>query len=262
MKLLAPFLLLCLAGCVGEQRNAMPVQQGPALGNTPPRVDLEPRSEGELLARVEQLRSETQASNNANQQSLSGLGVQVAKVAENVRVTGAEITSNLKADLHATATASADLRASLAADLKAELRAEIRNEMRASLDAQAHLNAALTAKLEALTAGQMGLRNELQQTSQTITASGSAQVQTFQFTRDMADLMAKAFDSNVAALAAACGIVVSIVSILAGGTVAIVRSMARDNLAAIQKLGDVAIAVDTDPAKKETKRYEAKSALV
>lgn len=241
MKLAALIPLLLLAGCVkvGEQRSAMPVQQGPALANTPPRIELEPRSEGELLARVEQFRSETQASNNATQQSLTGLGVQVSKVAENVKVTGAEITSSIKSEVQATAMVNANLRAQLAA----ELRAEIRNEMKASLDAQANLNAALAAKFEALTAGQAGLHNELQQTSQTITASGNAHVKTIQFSQEHLAAFAVFAQANVSSVYWLCGGMVTVVSLL---SVMQSRTIAR--------MAALAETVDTDPSKKETKR--------
>lgn len=169
-------LLIFLTGCIGSQKNSQAVNQGSPRTEA---IPVRPASE-DLRAEVVELPKEitSAASNNATQQSLTGLGVQVGKMAEVLQASllrmentlSAQIT--MKNQLNATASANAEFKARMEATAKAI----------AKLDAR--VDAALNASLQA----QAGLNNRIDQVS---TSAGRDAISSTQFTEPMKELMSK-----------------------------------------------------------------------
>lgn len=192
-----PIVLLCLAlsGCeMGahkeSQRNELgnPPRPAPAATLEVPEVTHE-----EFDAAVKTIRAESQASNNAAQQSISGLGLNLQKIAEKVDAS----LVKLSADFNTSIKAVAELSVKIHADLKNEISTQIKSE--ANLNAQAvaqleaRLNATINTKFEALAQAQAqalanmqaGIGNKIESTQRTNTA-GRDSVST-EFTKEMRD---------------------------------------------------------------------------
>ena len=159
-----------LPACVGDQRSRENVTQTTAPVVVQP---LPQQPDSALLAEV-------QTSANQTHNSLTGLGVQVAKLGEKVQGIGGDLLrlqASVETQVQASASLSANLRAALTADVTANLQTHA--------SATAALVASLSNKLEGLAAGQVGLKNQLEQTEQTVKAGRDAYMQTVQFTREM-----------------------------------------------------------------------------
>ena len=182
--------MVFLAGCAGDHRNTQSVQHG----STAPILPMPP-----ILPSPSVAPADTIASENAVQNSLTGLGVQVAKVAEKIQGFGGDLA-------HLQATANAEIRADLAA--------QIRAEMSVHLQAQAEANAQILSAINAQVQAQAGLRNSIDQTAQTVNAARDANVQTIQFTKEMQSVLEQSYKSAGYLVYVFCGALVSVVYIL------------------------------------------------
>lgn len=154
-SILAVVILIALAGCNatgvdGSHSDRMNVRQGDptrlAVPPAPAELVAPPGSvPAPTSADLERVRSETFASNTAQQNEITGLGVQVGKVAEKVEGVHAEVSARLDSVINTTADlklsvnqrveAQAELNAKVVADLRAEFKADIKAEAKVSADA-------------------------------------------------------------------------------------------------------------------------------
>ncbi len=265
VRLAFPLLLACaLAGCGDaphQGRQEVDFGREPAHkktsppANHAPLVDLEPRSSGELpaaLASLEKRIVETQQSNNATQQSLSGLGLQLGKVAEKVDASLVKVEANLQQ----TVQAHANLNAQAVANLRTELRAELSNEIQATASAQATANAKLEAQLQALAqaqgAAQMALNARLEQTTNNLNAGRD----NIQFTPEMAHVFIAMLEQVAEIVGIVVGVVIGLVTALSVMSTRNVRILAIENFKSIKVLADMAVKVDGDPSKGSTRRIQ------
>lgn len=155
---------------------------------------------------LDNIRSESQASNNAVQQSLTGLGLQLAKVAEKFEASLAKFETRVNANATAIAQVRSDLK--LLMQNNVELRNEIKanTNLSAKLDAQIEATSKLSARLEALASAQgqiaAGVGNQLSQAVQKLQA-GRDVVNT-----SLDDNMAKTLDKTIWAIVKVVGICV------------------------------------------------------
>lgn len=177
--------LLILLGCVGDQdARVNPVQ--PVIVTVPQQPLAQPQ-DGKPL---DNLKSEVQASSNATSNSLTGLGLQVAKVAEKVQGFGGDL-AKITTCLQSTVEATSNLQATLASQVV------VQSDMSAEIKASSQVVASLKAQLEAQVQAQVGLKNELQQTSQTIKAGHDATTLNVQFTKEMMDTLKASYQSQL-----------------------------------------------------------------
>ena len=263
-RCIAYLVCLMLTGCAGDQRNQQNVEQdriglGLLKHNHVPAIDdLEPRSDGTLAA-VKELKSETQASNNATQQSLTGFGLQVSKIAEKVDASLVKVEAHVDQKLEATANVTAQAMASLRAEIRAELHAEISAELHASAQATASAVADLKAQLSVALTNVQALRADIQHNEQTNSAGRDVSTQVIQFGKDQADVMAKAFDSNVRTMEIVCGILIGLSMVQSRSERKAIHEMTRETFGIVKVMAHLAAQVDDDPARqsrKETKRVE------
>lgn len=214
-----PFLLVLLAGCAGDQRNTQAVRQDDPLGPAFARVlpPAEVLTEKELAGAVKEFRADVQASNNAMQQSMTALvGAEVGKVAERVDASLARINAQIETRLAAHAELNASARAELAAQFKADVRAAV-GDLSAHAEAQAHaLNGAvanLAAKVEAMGAAQVGLKNEMRQTQETVTAHRDAIVSTVEFNEEHQAVLVGAYETVLWTVGICTGVLVTLMQI-------------------------------------------------
>lgn len=181
---LALALVLTLPGCLDSRPRQESAQQ--PIQISLPKAEPDGRIDG-LGKSLGDMRSELQASSNANQNTITGLGANISKVAEKVQGFGGDllrIENSVNAKLEANLTAQANLKADLSADLSASLKAELQ----ATISAQAQLTAKLSdlsARIDALAAAQVGLNNSIQQMSQTVSAGRDSIVQTTQYSKEV-----------------------------------------------------------------------------
>lgn len=193
MKVFLAVLTLCLAGCAGDQSARMAKdikQEGPSL------VKAEVVEDVPTPRLVEQ-------SNNATQQSLTGLGVQISKLAESV--------SLFKGDL-AHIEAKVDTRLSAAATLDLELKTQMRADLQASIAANTKIAADLQVRVDALGAAVVGFQNTIQQTTQSVAAGHDSIIQTNNFSKEMKDTLISLHDKTVQMIWIMAGIATAIVS--------------------------------------------------
>ena len=246
----APILfLMLLSGCMGDhglqQMNSVEGRDVKRL-DAPARIpakDLPPAEVVDLAPLQKQLA----ASENKTQQSLSGLGVQLGKLADTVK----GVEANVNARLDATVEAQATLALRAVADIETRLTAAVRADVDAQAHAHAEVVATLTAKIDQLAAVQAGLENTVQNQRQEISAARDANVKTVQYTREMMQTQINASDNTVKVIAIAFGAV----KVMMLGTV---LYMTRAHSADLKSAHEMAIAVDTDcdPTKKKTRRVE------
>ena len=213
MRLLPICVLLGLCGCM----DSRPVQDTP---QTMPVIRTEPTLGRDDVAGI--VRTETTASSNAIQQNTQALlGASIGKLAERVDAALAKVETNLSMRVDAQANASATLLTSLKAELKAELNlaAKIDTQATAIAAVEARINARLDAMGTAQGAAVAGLGNKLSETVQKFDAGRD--VNSTEFTPNMADVFERAFKSMVSTVYIMAG---ALVSILGGATVIINRT--------------------------------------
>jgi hypothetical protein len=259
--------LLALPGCVGDHQGRQDVSQGqapagrdarPTGPNRKPVLEDLPESRGELTEALRKIDASTQSSNNATQQSLSGLGLQVGKVAERVdaalvkfeadvqvsirQEVAAQFESNIKASLEAKAEVEARVQAKAFSDFCLELRNELR------VQAQAQAAAAATAQGNAVAA----LRSEISQSTATLTAGRD----NIQITPEMMKVLLASIGSMESTALAVVGIVIGCMS-AATGIVALLSRYHSQDLKVFAGVAEDAI--DEGQRNKETKRVQPKS---
>ena len=184
-------LCLVLSGCVADQQSRQNVALPQAV---PPVVPELTRSD--LDGAVHQLRTEAQASNNAMQNSLTGIGANVGKVAEKIDASLAHIDAQFQSVVNAQANVSAQASANVTATVKNEAKASAEVTTRAVADLEARVNARLDAIAQAQAQGQIGLNNRLESMQQTVSAGRDAINTTVQYSRDMAETQQRSYESN------------------------------------------------------------------
>jgi archaellum component FlaC len=116
----------------------------------------------------------------------------------------------LKGDISGLKTQIGEVRASLDANIEANLRAEMR-------DLKAQVSALASAQVQAVA----GFGNKLDETVKTLTATAGRDVNTTEFTKEMASVFEKAYSSMVTVVYIAGGV---LVSVLGGGTLFVWRT--------------------------------------
>lgn len=251
-------LALGLSGCMGDHRGKQNVQQdGAGLGFMRPqpakfplaeRVEVEPYSTGTLAA-LEKIHSDSQASQNATQQSLTGLGLQFGKVAERFDAALAKIEANLQLTIHNSATANA----SVSATAMAELRGEIK-DIHAEITGLKLTIGKMEVSNAAMAAGQVALNARMDQTTNNLNAGRD----NVQFTKEMAGVFETAFEKMTEALLAAVGIVVGVVTaattIVVGTVALLTRSQTKSTHELVREtLGVVKVIAHLSVFKHEPK---------
>lgn len=178
-KLLIVLPLLFLVGCFGDHRERQEPHQENRI--TPRTYFTEGAvSRDDLEKTVREVHSELQTSNNATQNSISGLGVNVTKLAEKVQGFGGDL-----ARIETSISTNAQLTASVKADLKNEI-GEIRNDMRLEIGKmQAQLNALAQAQAQAA----VGVNNRMDSMQQTFSAGRDNNTSIINFTKEMQELI-------------------------------------------------------------------------
>lgn len=238
----------------------------PKTTNHAPRVDLEPRSSGELpaaLASIEKRLAETQQSNNALQNSFSGVGLQVGKLAEKVDASLVKLEADLQLSVQQTVQAHATANLNAQNTMNATMEKLVGD---LSLTVKGFENQMRDLKIEqqAQGAAQMALNAQFQHTTSNLNAGRD----NIQFTAEMAKLMEKAFEEMAHALAIACAIVVATVSAATTIVVGVVtvlahmqgksiKTLAVETFKIVDVMARLAVLVDTDPrdpTKSTTRR--------
>lgn len=200
-----------LTGCVGDQANKQESGPPTITINTPPVAPAEVSK-----ADMEKLHNETIASTNQSQQAITGLGANIAKVAE--KMTGVEgDVSAVKAAINTNIQTTADIKNSLTAS--ASVVAQLKNEMKAEFDAK------LTAQAEFHANAVAALKSQIENTSTTISAGRDAT--TTQFTKEMMQTLETSYKSMVSEIKTAFYAVIAIVHIFAGVLVAFMRGAVK-----------------------------------
>jgi phage-related tail protein len=130
--------LVFLAGCARQSMGPLPA----AVERAAPVLD---------RTVAEEVRADVRTSANQTQQSVTGLGANLGKVAESVTGIGGDLA-----------------------------------RLSASVESNVRLQAEIKAKVEAAVSAQAGLKNELEQWSMAVKAGRDSTVETVQFTREMA----------------------------------------------------------------------------
>jgi len=172
MRYAVILLIVLVAGCAGDQGNrqqnrfgdlghvategiTLPPRRAPVIENELTRADLD--------TAIDRTRSEFQASQNATSNSLTGVGANIGKLAEELTGLKAEVTTSFKAMFQASAdlrvhlsnqvSAEADLRASAVADLRAHVDAKFQALANAQAQAIAGFNNTLQSMQQNISAG-------------------------------------------------------------------------------------------------------------
>lgn len=190
MRLLAlSAVVFLLSGCVADHRERQEV----SFAATP--LALPALTRGELDGALAALRADVQSSQNATQNSISGIGLNVGKVAEKLEADLLRIQTDIHANLNTVVTAQTELRASLRADIstavtaQASLRADLQANLNAAASLQAQAIANLETKLNALVQTTANLQAGIANRSETTTNTAGRDINT-EFTREMQGALA------------------------------------------------------------------------
>jgi nitrate reductase alpha subunit len=128
------------------------------------------------------------ASNNATQQSLTGLGVQISKIAESFKFadTLAKFENTIKTELAATVNAVSHIEVKNDANVKAF------SDLNARLD-KMEFNFRASVDVEGVAA----LKSEIQKMSQTVSSGRDSNVQTIQFTKEFQAVLVKSYETQL-----------------------------------------------------------------
>lgn len=174
---------VAFTGCLGDQQNRL---ADTVVQKAPEPAVITKENPGTENA-IRELRTETTSSNNATQNSITGLGVQVSKVAEKIQGVGGDL-AHLEGDLvHLETNVKAQVDAQ--ANVDAQFRVSLSNEIQASLKVQAQANAEAIAnlhiKLDALVQVQTGLNNKIEQMTTSVSSGRDSIVKITQFSDQM-----------------------------------------------------------------------------
>jgi len=216
MRLTLLIALVLLSGCVadhgsqGDQNVAPPVVQVSPVPSVTP----------DDLSKVERgLTDRINATSNAAQQSFSGIGAQIAKGAENVDAAIAKVQTDIRVQTTAQAEANVAVRndvratADVVTDLKVRLdmAVQVLTQLDVNVKAQAQAIVDIKNDVQALGAAQIGLKNDLQQTTTTMSA-GRDTIQNIQgATREWVQIMRDDRDAEVKCWQITAGVVVVLV---------------------------------------------------
>jgi predicted nucleic acid-binding Zn-ribbon protein len=216
-----PALLLCamLSGCVLDHGDQGDIHVSPPVVPVAPVSSVTPDD----LSKVERsLTDRINATSNAAQQSFSGLGAQIAKGAENVDAAIAKIQTDIRVQATAQAEANVAVRndvratADVVTDLKVRLdmAVQVMTQLDVNVKAQAQAIVDLKNDVQALGAAQVGLRNELQQTTNNLSA-GRDTIQLMQGSaKELVEIVKDQTEARVKATYIICGCLVAIVTAL------------------------------------------------
>lgn len=178
------FFIVLACGCA-RQKLVAPQAPTPDNPSTPSAGEVV--TPQELKAVEARIASETQSSSNATQNAITGLGVQVTKVAEKVQGVGGDIAA-VRGDVSAV---KGDIQTEIAAvkgNVQADL-ALVRGDVKAAMTAVAELQ----ADIKALAQGQVGLENRIDQTTAT---AGRDLNQTTQFSKEMQKVLEASYEKR------------------------------------------------------------------
>lgn len=265
MKLiLAAAILIALAGCKatgvdGSHSDRMNVRQGdpthlavpsaPAEMVAPPAPSNVP---GPTSADLEHVRSETFASNTAQQNEITGLGVQVGKVAEKVEGVHAEVSARLDNVINTTAElkVSVNQRFDAQAELNAKVVADLRAEFKADIKAEAQVQASAIA----------GVDNKINtvQTSTTTSSALNSGRDSISFTPEMARMIVDMSRDDAKTLQQvqhdSSNALIAIVGTLCGVMTALSELRSRRSENQHKKFLETALAPESE-SNRETVRY-------
>ncbi len=191
VRIVSLLLILTVAGCAGDQKG----QQTITVSTPPPIPQFDPNAArkedvAKLSGAVDQVRTDIATSSNATQAQMTGaVNLSLGKIAE--RFTGVEANidslAKIQAQMNNTVNARVDANLTAISEIKADIKNEI--ALSAKLDSVINatitmtnkigdINANLDTKLEALAAananGQIGLKNDLTSTLNTIKNDNTA----------------------------------------------------------------------------------------
>jgi hypothetical protein len=199
-QVLLSLCLLALVGC-----KATGVDNHPRMDRAGEEVDLA-RLEAlkAQAAQVESVKDMT-ASTNATQQTLTGLGLQISKLAESFKVadTLARFENTIKTELAATVNAVSHI------EVKNDVNAKAFSDLNARLDKME-----ISFKSSVDVDGVAALKSDIQKMSQTVSAGRDSHVQTIQFSREMRDTLIQSFENQLDTTKAFCALIVSLMGIL------------------------------------------------
>ena len=174
LRLVLIGLLIFLSGCLGDHgrkgdQNVAPTYAAVAPQSVTP---------DQFAKSVEEIKTTVQSSTNAAQQSFTGLGAQIAKGAENVEASVAKVQADVRVNAQANAEANVRLNGrvevmtEIVNDLKVNvgLAVEVANRVDLDVKAQAQVLADFKLQVAALGAAQVGYKNQLEQTTTTLSA--------------------------------------------------------------------------------------------
>jgi uncharacterized membrane protein YraQ (UPF0718 family) len=232
--LFAAMLVLLLAGCIGDQRNSQ-APSPPVINITP----AQPAQSDVSKADLEKLHSETQAMATTAQQSMTGLGANIASL--QARTTGIEgdvsaVKTQITATMQNIANVFTELKATLTANTTAvaQIKADMKAEFDAKLTAQAQINATAVA----------ALKSEI--TSLTQNMSAGRDVNSTQFTKEMQQTLTAAYQAQVRMMYYAFGTLIAICHIWAGLIIAILHGSVKHE----RKQRDLAMTRDARTIKE------------
>jgi len=208
-----------LSGCVLDHGDQGDINVSPPV--VPP-VQVPSITPDDLSRSERSLTDRINATSNAAQQSFSGLGAQIAKGAENVDAAIAKIQTDIRVQTTAQAEANVSIRndvratADVVTDLKVRLdmAVQVMTQLDVSVKAQAQAIVNLKNDVQALGAAQIGLRNDLQQTTNNLSA-GRDTIQMVQGSaKELVEIVKDQTEARVKSTYIICGCLVAIVTAL------------------------------------------------
>jgi len=185
-------LLVLFCGCRAGTQEKQTRHNDQILQAPPPTraeaVPAVPAVPAVTPAKIEELRSEFQSSNNVTKNEIQGLGVQITRVAEKVQGFGGDLlrlenslnvavenTANIKAEVNQKVQTEADLRATAIANLEARITANLEQRVQAQVQA--------------------GFANRSESNQTTVKAGGDSSIT--QFTSQMQAVFERSFSTTV-----------------------------------------------------------------
>lgn len=164
----------------GQPPHPAPTLEIPADTISVPEVSRE-----DFHAGIERLHAESQSSNNATQQSISGLGLNVSKIAEKVDAS----LVKLSADFDTKLTAVANLNVKVSNELNNNMNARAEANVKAIADLRAEFKAEIQAIAQASAQGLANLQAGIGNRTDSIqkTSSAGRDSTSTEFTKDMRD---------------------------------------------------------------------------
>lgn len=234
MKAVAFALLLVLPGCSlfemrgGPEKQAETITQGaaPVAVPTVPAQPVVPGvSKGEVQAEldsaVKKISTESQASNNATQNTITGLGLNVTKLAEKLQGFGgdlAHVEANVNTKFEALAKLQIDMKNELTASISSVIDTRLDVKLDAKLTANAQLQAQVTA--QALTQLRTDIKSEIEAQIKAQVQAGignkmDSLAQEVKAGRDSYIDNTKVANQWVYIILALCGVIVGVVALFA-----------------------------------------------